>query len=256
LSGARFRDKLAVVTGADSGIGRATALRVLEEEGQVLAVDLVHRNPWPKHLEDRVDSVIADLGELEAPAIVADALGQHATRPGVLVNAAGILRIAPFLDVTPADWERVLAVNLRGVFFLTQAISRVMIDTGAQGRIVNVSSVHATVSEPGAAPYTASKGGMEAMTRTIATELAPHGITVNCVRPGATRTAMSEPIYTEAVLEALSMRIPLKNVAPPEWVASAICYLASDESRYTTGACLDVDGGYAMNGALPGIGYQ
>jgi NAD(P)-dependent dehydrogenase (short-subunit alcohol dehydrogenase family) len=116
--------------------------------------------------------------------------------------------------------------------------------------------VHAVVSEPLAAPYTAAKGGMEAMTRTIATELAPHGITANCVRPGATRTEMSRPIYTDEFLRALAERIPLREVAPPEWVAAAICYLASQESRYTTGACLDVDGGYAMNGGLPGATYR
>jgi NAD(P)-dependent dehydrogenase (short-subunit alcohol dehydrogenase family) len=147
-------------------------------------------------------------------------------------------------------------VNLRGVFFLTQAVARRMVEAGTPGRIVNVSSVHAVVSEPIAAPDTASKGGLEAMTRTIATELAPHRITVNCVRPGATRTRMSDPIYTPAILDALAGRVPLQEVAPPEWVASAICYLASDESVYTTGACLDVDGGYAMNGGLPGISYE
>ncbi len=147
-------------------------------------------------------------------------------------------------------------MNLRGVFFLTQAICRNMVAAGAGGRVVNVSSVHATVSEPNAAPYTASKGGIEAMTRTIATELAPHKITVNCVRPGATSTAMSRPIYTDEILAALAERIPLRDVAPPEWIANAICYLASDESLYTTGACLDVDGGYAMNGSLPQMKYQ
>jgi NAD(P)-dependent dehydrogenase (short-subunit alcohol dehydrogenase family) len=252
----RFQDKLAVVTGANSGIGRAVALRVLQEGGQVVAVDIQHTEPWPEAFSRHLSTVIVDLAEPEAPARVLSALENHQQPVRVLVNSAGILRIAPFLEVTPADWDRVLAVNLRGVFFLTQAICRRMIDAGVGGRVVNVSSVHATVSEPNAAPYTASKGGMEAMTRTIATELATHGITVNCVRPGATATAMSKPIYTDQILAALAERIPLREVAPPEWVASAICYLASDESRYTTGACLDVDGGYAMNGSLPDAKYQ
>jgi NAD(P)-dependent dehydrogenase (short-subunit alcohol dehydrogenase family) len=173
----------------------------------------------------------------------------------VLANVAGILHIAPFLEVGRNDWDRVLAVNLTGVFFLSQAVARIMVDKKTAGRIVNVSSVHAVVSEPNAAPYTATKGGLEAMTRTMASELAPHGITVNCVRPGATRTRMSEPIYTEQIVRSLMAKIPLGKIAPPEWVASAICYLASDEACYTTGACLDVDGGYAMDGSLPGTTY-
>jgi NAD(P)-dependent dehydrogenase (short-subunit alcohol dehydrogenase family) len=239
---------LAVVTGANSGLGRATALRLLEEGATVVAVDLVHHEPWPRP----VTVVTVDLADTQAPAVVVAGLARG---PDVLVNAAGILRIAPFLEVTGEDWERVLDVNLKAVFFLTQAIAREMVAGRIPGRIVNVSSVHAVVSEPRAAPYTASKGGLEALTRTIATELAPHRITVNCVRPGATWTGMSRPIYSDAILAALADRIPLREVAPPEWVAAAICYLASDDSEYTTGACLDVDGGYAMNGALPGIAY-
>jgi NAD(P)-dependent dehydrogenase (short-subunit alcohol dehydrogenase family) len=252
----RFEGKLAVVTGANSGIGRATAVRLLEEGGDVVAVDLAHEAQWPAGLGARVTPVAVDLADLTAPAAALAALQQLGQGADILVNAAGILRIAPFFEVAESDWDRVLDVNLKSAFFLTQAIGRQMVERGAPGRIVNVSSVHAVVSEPNAAPYTASKGGLEALTRTIATELAPYRITVNCVRPGATWTAMSRPIYTDRVLAALAERIPLGDVAPPEWVAAAICYLASDESAYTTGACLDVDGGYAMNGALPGMAYS
>ena len=252
----RFTGRVAVVTGAESGIGRATALRILAEGGSVLAADRATYDPWPDEVAERVHRVEVDVADDRAPELVLAALDAHGLAPHVLVNAAGILAIAPFLEVGREDWDRVLAVNLRGVFFLTQAVARRMVQAGTTGRIVNVSSVHAVVSEPNAAPYTASKGGLEAMTRTIATELAPHRITVNCVRPGATRTRMSDPIYTPAILDALAGRVPLRDVAPPEWVASAICYLASDESVYTTGACLDVDGGYAMNGGLPGISYE
>jgi NAD(P)-dependent dehydrogenase (short-subunit alcohol dehydrogenase family) len=252
----RFTGRVAVVTGAESGIGRATALRILAEGGSVLAADRTTYDPWPDEVAEQVHRVEVDVADDRAPELVLAALDAHGLAPHVLVNAAGILAIAPFLEVGREDWDRVLAVNLRGVFFLTQAVARRMVEAGTPGRIVNVSSVHAVVSEPNAAPYTASKGGLEAMTRTIATELAPHRITVNCVRPGATRTRMSDPIYTPAILDALAGRVPLREVAPPEWVASAICYLASDESVYTTGACLDVDGGYAMNGGLPGISYE
>jgi NAD(P)-dependent dehydrogenase (short-subunit alcohol dehydrogenase family) len=252
----RFDGKLVVVTGANSGIGRAVALRVTDEGGHVLAVDLSDSAPWPKEARSSVQSVTVDVASAEAPDKVVASLASQEYPVYALVNAAGILRIAPFLEVTRAEWDRVLAVNLASVFFLTQAVCRLMVSAGTRGRIVNVSSVHAVVSEPNAAPYTASKGGMEAMTRTIATEMAPHGINANCVRPGATHTEMSRPIYTDEILRALQSRIPGGEIAPPEWIAAAICYLASEEAEYTTGACLDVDGGYAMNGALPNIAYE
>jgi len=252
----RFSAKVTVVTGADSGIGRATAIRLLDEGATVVAIDLKHTQPWPDQVEGRLRRLDLDVADPDAAQRLEAYLREEFQRVDVLANVAGILHIAPFLEVTRADWDRVVAVNLTGVFFLSQAVARVMVGSGTPGRIVNVSSVHAVVSEPNAAPYTATKGGLEAMTRTMASELAPHGITVNCVRPGATRTRMSEPIYTPPIVRSLEAKIPLGKIAPPEWVASAICYLASDEACYTTGACLDVDGGYAMDGSLPGTAYS
>jgi len=253
----RFSGKRAIVTGANSGIGRATAMQLLNEGCEVVAVDRRDDEPWAPDVRSRVRAVTVDLAVPEAAETIMAALDEaSAPRVDVLVNAAGILRIAPLFDVTETDWDEVLTVNLKAVFFLTQTVGRRMVRDDVRGRIVNVSSVHATVSEPNAAPYTASKGGLEAMTRTLATELAEHGITVNCVRPGATWTQMSTPIYTDAILAALADRIPLREIADPAWIAAAICYLASDEARYTTGACLDVDGGYAMNGALGALAYE
>ena len=253
---ARFAGKVAVVTGADSGIGRATATRLLAEGATVFAVDVKHTQPWQDPGARRLRLIGLDVADLDAPDRLEIALRDEAPSVDILANVAGILHIAPFLKVSREDWDRVIAVNLTGVFFLSQAVARIMVDNRTAGRIVNVSSVHAVVSEPNAAPYTATKGGLEAMTRTMASELAPHGITVNCVRPGATMTKMSEPIYTSQVVRSLMAKIPLGKIAPPEWVASAICYLASDEACYTTGACLDVDGGYSMDGSLPGTAYS
>jgi NAD(P)-dependent dehydrogenase (short-subunit alcohol dehydrogenase family) len=251
----RFGDKVAVVTGAGSGIGRATATRLLDEGATVVAVDVTQTQPWPDQAPGRLHLLDLDVAAADAGPRLEEYLRASFGRVDILANVAGVLHIAPFLEVTRADWDRVVAVNLTGVFFLSQAAARIMAGNRTPGRIVNVSSVHAVVSEPNAAPYTATKGGVEAMTRTMATELARHGITVNCVRPGATRTGMTESIYTPEITRALLARIPLGAIAPPEWVAAAICYLASDEARYTTGACLDVDGGYAMDGSLPGTAY-
>lgn len=252
----RFEGKVAVVTGADSGIGRSVATRLLREGAHVVAIDLAHRTPWPAGLLREPDLREWDVADHETPGRLEELLREEYRRIDILANVAGILSIRPFLEVTRPDWERVIAVNLTAPFFLAQAVGRVMVSARIAGRIVNVSSVHAVVSEPNAAPYTATKGGLEAMTRTLASELASFGITVNCVRPGATKTRMSDPIYTPEVLRALMQRVPLGIVAEPGWVASAICYLASDEACYTTGACLDVDGGYAMDGSLPGLAYS
>lgn len=251
----RFEGKIAVVTGANSGIGRATALSLIEGGAQVLAVDLTHDDPWPDHARSAARTVECDVAGDQAAGEIDAILRADYGRIDILANVAGILHLAPFLEVTRVDWRRVLDVNLMAPFFLSQIAARLMVEQRVAGRIVNVSSVHAVVSEPNAAPYTASKGGLEAMTRTLATELAPHRITVNCVRPGATRTRMSDPIYTTEVVAALIDRVPLGMIAEPTWVASAICFLASDAACYTTGACLDVDGGYAMDGSLPGMRY-
>ena len=251
----RFSGKTAVVTGADSGIGRATAMRLMSEGARVLAVDIQHQRPWPDNVGPQLRLMSLDVADSSSAGQLSSVLSAEFGQVDILANVAGVLVIAPFLEVTRADWDRVLAVNLTGVFFLSQEIAKLMVVAGTPGRIVNVSSVHAVVSEPNAAPYTATKGGLEAMTRTMASELAPHGITVNCVRPGPIRTGMSAPIYTPEIEHLLKVRTPL-GIGSPEWVASAICYLASEDSRYTTGACLDVDGGYSMDGSLPGGAYS
>jgi NAD(P)-dependent dehydrogenase (short-subunit alcohol dehydrogenase family) len=253
---ARFEGKIAAITGADSGIGRATSLRLLEEGASIVAIDRAKTRDWPERFAGRVTTVVADIGDPTIGDILTRAVDDVGGKLDVIVNAAGILLIKPFTEVSREEWDETIRVNLTGTFFLCQAAARNMIAQNIRGRIVNVSSVHATVSEPNAAPYTASKGGIEAMTRTIASELAPYGITANCVRPGATRTGMSEPIYEPDIVAALKERIPLGEIAEPEAIAAGICYLASQEAGYTTGAALDIDGGYAMNGALPGAIYR
>lgn len=118
-----------------------------------------------------------------------------------------------------------------------------------------MSSIHAVLSEPNASVYTAVKGGLEAMSRTFASEWASLGVRVNCVRPGATVTALTAELYTPEILAALAQRIPMRSPAQPEQIAAAICFLASDDADYCTGTTLDVDGGYVMHGGLPGTEY-
>lgn len=130
-----------------------------------------------------------------------------------------------------------------------------MVKQGNGGRIINLSSIHAKIAEPQASPYTAAKGGIEAFTRTIATELAPYKITANILAPGATYTELTVPMYTPAVKEALYKRIPLKAIANPEDIACGALFMASDESWYMMGARICIDGGYKMDGSLPDAQY-
>ena len=144
-----------------------------------------------------------------------------------------------------------MRTNLKSTFLCSQQAARRMISQGRGGRIICISSIHAVLSEPNAGHYTASKGGMEAFARTLASELAPHNITVNYIRPGAVSTPLNAHLYTPAVKRATLERMAIKEIAVPEWIAPAAVFLASDDSRFMTGQHLTIDGGYVMDGSLP-----
>lgn len=255
----RLEGKAAVVTGAGSGIGEACAVRLGSEGASVLVADI------NGEAAERVAQAINDSGG-NARAHTVDVgrrdevdgmfqLVEEVEGIDVLVNNAGVLRLGRLVDTTDEDWDITLRTNLSSVFYCCRGAARRMIEQGRGGRIVSISSIHAVVSEPNGGAYTASKGGIEALSRTIASELAPHAITVNCVRPGATWTPLSRPFYTPEIVRALHTRIPLKEIAQPEWIAGAVSWFASDDGRYSTGTTLDVDGGYIMDGSLPELTY-
>jgi NAD(P)-dependent dehydrogenase (short-subunit alcohol dehydrogenase family) len=252
--------KVAIITGGGSGIGKATCHLLAEEGARVAVVD---RSPdsasaVAEYILQRQGSAIGVVADVSDEAQVDRMLGEVLERWGrvdILINNAGIILQAAAIEMTAQQWDRILSNNLRSCFLCSKAVAKQMISQGSGGRIVNISSIHAALSEPSASAYTAAKGGMESFSRTLATELAPHKITVNCIRPGATCTELTVPMYTETVKQSLFMRIPLREIADAAWIADGIAFLASERARYITGQILAIDGGYLMDGSLPGARY-
>lgn len=246
----RFEGRTVVVTGAARGIGRAIAVRFLAEGAAVLAADAA---------AERLAATVADLGA-DAPGRVHGAVVDVASpdevaalferadrlwdgRVDVLAANAGIGRARPFLELTPAEWDETLAVNLRGVFLCGQAAARRMVKRRS-GAIVNMSSTNGLMGERGLAHYNASKAGVVLLSKTMAIELAPYGIRVNSVNPGWIETEIHDGSGLDPDLVAgYRHKIPLGRSGRPEEVAAAFCYLASDDAAFITGTELVVDGG-------------
>lgn len=247
--------KVALVTGASSGIGRASAIALAMQGAKVaLAARRI----------DRLEAVAAEIKSLgkEAIAIQMDvtkktdidsAVAKTVTKFGrldILLNNAGVAEFVPFLDMTEEQWDKTLDTNVKGYFLVAQAAAKEMVKN-KWGRIINIASIASGgvgVGFPSIAQYCASKGAVVAMTEALADELAPMGILVNAIGPGVIESEMTEGILKDpAQAQALLSRAPLKRAGKPEEIAAAVVYLASDEASYTTGATLYIDGGWTAS---------
>ncbi len=256
----RLVNKASIVTGAASGIGKAIAQAFAREGAAVVILDTNTAKGEAVAAELKAQGARAcfvpcDVGDSrQVNAAFGEAI-RFLGRLDILVNNTGVIRFSKIVEMPEEDWDFILRTNLKSVFLCSQQGARQMIKQGGGGRIIAISSIHAVLSEPNCGHYTATKGGIEAFCRTLATELAPHKITVNYIRPGATYTELTTPMYTPAVKRALFERVPLKEIADAAWIAAGAVFLASDESRYMTGQDLTIDGGYVMDGSLPSAEY-
>lgn len=250
----RLQNKVALVTGSTQGIGRGIAVRLAEEGADIVIngraddADAHESAAQVRALGRRASIVAADVASVEdCQRLVRESVAQLG-RLDILVNNAGIQTQASFLEASVEDYERVLAVNLRGPFFLAQAFARHLRDAGHGGRIINNSSVHEELPHPNFASYCASKGGLKMLMRNLAIELAPLGITVNNVAPGAVETPINrELLDAPDKLAGLLQNIPAGRLGQPRDVAGAVAFLASADADYITGTTLTVDGGLLWN---------
>jgi glucose 1-dehydrogenase len=246
----RVEGKVALVAGAGGGIGGAGAEGLAREGAAVVCADID-----PAAAEAVASRIHAAGGR--ATAIPLDVRNRSAVddavagtvrefgRLDVLVDCAGISHGRNFLDLDPADWDRIIAVNLTGMFHLGQAAARQMVRQGGGGSIINVTSQLAEVARPERAAYVASKGGGRSLTQAMALDLAAHGIRVNAIAPGPTLTGLTRASYADPERRRATItQIPLERLGDPQDLVGAVLFLASDESRWATGSTVTVDGGW------------
>jgi glucose 1-dehydrogenase len=246
----RLQDKVAIVTGAGTGIGQAIAVR-FAREGAAVVVDYIGKPDVAAQTQEQISSfggrsvaIAADISKPDQVQNLIDGAVKAFGKLDVVVNNAGVEKKAAFVDYPLEELQKILAVNLIGPFLVSQAAARQMIRQGQGGRLINISSVHEDLPMPTNAAYCVSKGGLRMLTRTIAVELAKDKITVNNIGPGAVFTPIDADVEAQPEMEkALMSEIPLNRWGKPEEIAGLAVYLASDEAAYVTGSTYFIDGG-------------
>ena len=250
--------KVAIVTGGNTGIGKAVVL-ALAGQGANVVIDYVANEAAEEELErqiaglgEKAVGIEADVSKIEDLQRMVDTAVSTYGRLDVMVNNAGIETRTSVLDTTEAQFEKVMAVNLKSAFFGTQLAAKQMIAQGGGGRIINMTSVHEDWPMPGNTAYCLSKGGMRMLTRTAGVELAPHNVLVVGVGPGAVNTPINaQTIADPAALAKLDSAIPIGRMAEPEEIASVVAFLAGDGASYLTATTIFADGGIMQSS--PGL---
>jgi glucose 1-dehydrogenase len=253
-----LKGKVAIVTGGNSGIGKAIVLG-LAKAGASVVIDYVVHPEATEALEREIAGlgsvsigVLADVSHVADVQALIDAAVTKFGRVDIMVNNAGVETRTSVLDTTEPDYDKVMAINLKSAFFGTQIAAKQMIAQGGGGSIINITSVHEDWPMPGNTPYCLSKGGMRMLTRNTGVELAPHGIRVVGVGPGAVATPINVSTMTDpALLARLNAAIPLGRMAQPEEIANLVVFLAGDGASYLTATTIFADGGI-MQGS-PGL---
>ena len=249
-----LQNKVAVITGSGTGIGKAIAIRLASEGATVVVNYLSH----PDQADDtkakaeaaggRAITIQGDVSKLADTQRLIDETYKQLGRADILVNNAGIEIESPFWEVTEAAYDAVLNVNLKGAFFLTQAFVKPLIAAKQPGRVINITSVHEDMVFPHFSTYCASKGAMRMVMRDLAVELGPYNITVNNIAPGAISTPINKNLLADKPeLNSLLANIPLGRLGTPEEVAGVALFLASDAGAYCTGSTVIIDGGLIRN---------
>lgn len=246
----QLTDKVALVTGASRGIGRAIALLMAKQGADVV----VNYSGSEGAAQETVDAILAmgrkaikikaNVGNAEEVAAMVDEAHTTFGRIDILVNNAGITRDGLLMRMKDSDWDDVININLKGVYLMTKAVSKIMMKQRS-GKIVNMTSVVGVTGNAGQANYSASKAGVIGFTKTCAKELASRGITVNAIAPGFIHTDMTD-VLPDKVKDAMVHTIPLGRMAEPDEVAAVAAFLVSDMSSYITGLVINVDGGMVM----------
>jgi 2-hydroxycyclohexanecarboxyl-CoA dehydrogenase len=243
----RLDGKIAIVTGAGQGIGKAIAEKLAAEGATIVVSDLdeATAKATASALPGAV-AVRADVTDRPGVQAMVDGIVQQFGRVDVLVNNAGWDKASAFVDSDPADWERAIAVNLFGVLHTCKAVLPLMAGQGG-GAVVNLGSDAGRVGSSGEAVYSAAKGGVIAFTKSLAREMARHQVRVNCVCPGPTDTALFASFAGPKLREALTKAIPFRRLGQPADVANVVAFLASDEASFVTGQTISVSGGLTMS---------